>query len=304
MITVLAGGTGSIKIIRGLNSISSKISIIANVGDNFWFQGLYICPDIDTTIYGLARILDKRRGWGIKTDSFNFIKNMKKLNEESWFKIGDKDLTTHIIRTKLLNDGLSLSQTTSYICKKYQITNEVIPATDTPIETRIVTNKGDLNIQDFWVKYKGKPIVNDVYYNNIENVKPNENVISSLRSSKSIIIAPGNPISSIGPIISIKSIHDELISQRKKVIAISPIIGRKPISGPAAKYLQSKKIEISPLGIAQFYSKFISKFVIHNSDHIFVDSIMNNNVRPYTTNIIMRNRKEEVNLAKFISNLW
>lgn len=304
MITVLAGGTGSIKIIRGLNSISSKISIIANVGDNFWFQGLYICPDIDTTIYGLAGILDKKRGWGIKTDSFNFIKNMKKLNEESWFKIGDKDLTTHIIRTKLLNDGLSLSQTTSYICKKYQLTNEVIPATDTPIETRIVTNKGDLNIQDFWVKYKGKPMVNDVYYNNIENVKPNENVISSLRSSKSIIIAPGNPISSIGPIISIKSIHDELITQRKKVIAISPIIGRKPISGPAGKYLQSKKIEISPLGIAQFYSKFSSKLVIHNSDHIFVDSIMNNNVRAYTTNIIMRNRKEEVNLAKFISNLW
>lgn len=280
------------------------MSIIANVGDNFWFQGLYICPDIDTTIYGLAGILDKRRGWGIKSDSFNFIKNMKKLNEESWFKIGDKDLTTHIIRTKLLKDGFSLSKTTSYICKKYQITNEVIPATDTPIETRIVTNEGDLHIQDFWVKYKGKPIVNDVYYNNIENAKSNENVISSLRSAKSIIIAPGNPISSIGPIISIKSIHDELISQREKVIAISPIIGRKPISGPAGKYLQSKKIEISPLGIAQFYSKFIGKFIIHNSDHILVDSILNNNVRPYVTNVIMRNRKEELNLAKFISNLW
>lgn len=304
LITVLAGGTGSIKLIRGLNSITSKLFIIVNVGDNFWLHGLYICPDIDTTIYGLAGILDKKRGWGIKADSFDFIKNMKKLDQDSWFKIGDKDLVTHIIRTKLINEGLSLSQATRYICRKYRISNDVIPATDTPVETRIVTNRGDLNIQDFWVKFKGKPMVHDVYYKNVENAKLNKEVIQALRSSRSIIIAPGNPVSSIGPIISIKTVHKELISNKDKIISISPIIGRKPISGPAGKYLKSKKIEISPLGIANFYSKFISKFVIHNSDLDFADSIMNTNVKPYNTNIIMRNQRDEVNLAKFISTMW
>lgn len=304
LITVLAGGTGSIKLIRGLSSITSELFIIVNVGDNFWLHGLYICPDIDTTIYGLAGILDKKRGWGIKDDSFNFIKNMKKLNEDSWFKIGDKDLITHIIRTKLINEGLSLSHATRYICRKYRIQNDVIPATDTPIETRIVTDKGDLNIQDFWVKFKGKPRVHDVYYKNIENAKSNKQVIKSLRSSRSIIIAPGNPVSSIGPIISIKSVYEELKSNKDKILAISPIIGRKPISGPAGKYLKSKNIEISPLGVAKFYSKFISKFVVHNSDLNFADPLMNTNVKTYNTNIIMRNKRDEVNLAKFISTIW
>jgi LPPG:FO 2-phospho-L-lactate transferase len=164
LITVLAGGTGSIKIIRGLSVITSKISIIANVGDNFWFQGLYICPDVDTSLYGLKGILDKKRGWGIRNDSFTFVDTLKRLGQENWFKIGDKDLVTHIIRTKLLREGLSLYQVIKKIAKLYDIKHNVIPATDTPIETRIITDKGDINIQEFWVKYKGKPRVYDVYY--------------------------------------------------------------------------------------------------------------------------------------------
>jgi LPPG:FO 2-phospho-L-lactate transferase len=300
LITVLAGGTGSIKIIRGLSAITSKIAIIANVGDNFWFQGLYICPDVDTSLYGLKGILDRERGWGIRNDSFTFIDTLKRLGEENWFKIGDKDLVTHIIRTRLLREGLSLYQVIKKITKLYDIKHNVIPATDTPIETRIITDRGDINIQEFWVKYKGKPRVYDVYYKNVENAKISENVTKLLRHSKSIIIAPANPISSIGPILAIKPIQDELISRRKKVLAISPIIGNKPFSGPAAKYLESKRIEISSLGIAKFYSRFVSKLVIHKTDHLLSELILDIGVQPYITNIIMRGPREEVNLAKYI----
>ena len=140
MITVLAGGTGSIKIIRGLASCTSNLSIISNIGDNFWFNGLYVCPDIDTCIYGLAGILDKERGWGIRNDTFSYLNCMKLLGEETWFQIGDKDLITHFIRTKMLSKGYSLSTVVKWIAlNQYNMIKKIIPVSDTHVETRIVT---------------------------------------------------------------------------------------------------------------------------------------------------------------------
>lgn len=301
MITVLAGGTGSIKIIRGLASCTSNLSIISNIGDNFWFNGLYVCPDIDTCIYGLAGILDKGRGWGIRNDSFSYLNSMKLLGEETWFQIGDKDLITHFIRTKMLSKGYSLSTVVKWIAlNQYNIIKKIIPVSDTHVETRIVTNKGDMNIQEFWVKNKAKPRVLDVYYKNSERAKCNKDALRIIRSSDIIIIAPANPISSIAPILSLNQIKEELIEQRDKIIAISPVIGNKAISGPARKYLSAKGIESSVLGIAKFYSQLISKIVIDNSDSSFSKEINKIGVSSFETNILMNNSKEEKRLARFI----
>ncbi|MGZ5470147.1 MAG: 2-phospho-L-lactate transferase [Nitrososphaeraceae archaeon] len=301
MITVLAGGTGSIKIIRGLASCTSNLSIISNIGDNFWFNGLYVCPDIDTCIYGLAGILDKERGWGIRNDTFSYLNSMKLLGEETWFQIGDKDLITHFIRTKMLSKGYSLSTVVKWIAlNHYNIIKKIIPVSDTQVETRIVTNKGDMNIQEFWVKNKAKPRVLDVYYKNSEKAKCNKDALRIIRSSDNIIIAPANPISSIAPILSLNQIKEELIEQRDKIIAISPVIGNKAISGPARKYLSAKGIESSVLGIAKFYSQLISKIVIDNSDSDFSKEINKIGVSSFETNILMNNSKEEKRLARFI----
>lgn len=301
MITVLAGGTGSVKIIRGLSSCTSNLSIIANIGDNFWFNGLYVCPDIDTCIYGLAGILDKSRGWGIKNDTFYYLNVLKVLGEESWFQIGDKDLITHIIRTKMLSKGFSLSQIVKWIAfYQYNIQNNIIPASNAHIETRIITTKGDMNIQEFWVKNKAKPRVLNIYYKNSEQAKCNKEVLRILRSSNIIILAPANPVSSIGPILSLTQIKDELIKQRDKVIAISPIIGKKVISGPASKYLKAKGIESSCRGIAKFYSEVISKMVIDHKDANFSNEIIRMGITTFKTNILMNNLKEEKRLARFI----
>lgn len=301
MITVLAGGTGSIKIIRGLASCTSNLSIISNIGDNFWFNGLYVCPDIDTCIYGLAGILDKERGWGIRNDTFSYLNCMKLLGEETWFQIGDKDLITHFIRTKMLSKGYSLSTVVKWIAlNQYNIIKKIIPVSDTHVETRIVTNKGDMNIQEFWVKNKAKPRVLDVYYKNSEKAKCNKDALRIIRSSDIIIIAPANPISSIAPILSLNQIKEELIEQRDKIIAISPVIGNKAISGPARKYLSAKGIESSVLGIAKFYSQLISKIVIDNSDSNFSKEINKIGVSSFETNILMNNSKEEKRLARFI----
>jgi LPPG:FO 2-phospho-L-lactate transferase len=301
LITVIAGGTGSVKIIRGLASCTSNLSIISNIGDNFWFNGLYVCPDIDTCIYGLAGILDKARGWGIKNDTFSYRNCMKLLGEETWFQIGDKDLINHLIRTKMLSKGFSLSTVVKWIAvNKYNIIKKIIPVSDTHVETRIVTNRGDMNIQEFWVKNKAKPRVLDVYYKNSEKAKCNKDALRIIRSSDIIIIAPANPISSIAPILSLNQIKEELIEQRDKIIAISPVIGKKVISGPARKYLSAKGIESSVIGIAKFYSQLISKIVIDNSDSDFSKEIDKLGVSSFETNILMNNSKEERRLARFI----
>lgn len=301
MITVLAGGTGSIKIIRGLASCTSDLSIISNIGDNFWFNDLYVCPDIDTCIYGLAGILDKERGWGIKNDTFYYLNCMKLLGKEAWFQIGDKDLITHIIRTKMLSKGFSLSTIVKWIAYDlYNINIKIIPVSDTHIETRIVTNKGDMNIQEFWVKNKAKPRVLDVYYKNSKRAKCNKDALKIIQSSDIIIIAPANPISSIAPILSLAQIKAELIGQRDRVIAISPVIGNKAISGPAGKYLKAKGIESSALGIAKFYSQLISKIVIDNSDSDLSIEIKKMDVSSLVTNILMNNAKQEKRLARLI----
>jgi LPPG:FO 2-phospho-L-lactate transferase len=301
LITVLAGGTGSIKIIRGLSKCTSNLSVISNVGDNFWFNDLYICPDIDTSIYGLAGILDKNRGWGIKNDTFCYHAILKTLGEESWFQIGDRDLITHLIRTRMLSRGCSLSQIVKWIAiNLYNIKYDIIPASNIHIETRILTGKGDMNIQEFWVKNKAKPKVFDVYYKNIEKAEPNEDVLEILRSSDVIIFAPGNPVSSIGPIISIAQIRKELIKQREKVIAISPIIGKKAISGPADKYLRAKGIKSTCVGIAKYYSELISNIVIDFVDTNFSYRIKKMGISTFETNIMMNTIQDEKRLAKFI----
>lgn len=300
MITVLAGGTGSIKIIRGLSNYTSNLSVISNVGDNFWFNDLYICPDIDTSIYGLAGILDKKRGWGIKNDTFSYNDILKTLGEESWFQIGDRDLITHLIRTRMLSKGFSLSQIVKWLALRYNIHYDIIPASNIHIETRILTDKGDMNIQEFWVKNKAKPKVLDVYYKNIEKAESNEDALKILRTSDVIIFAPGNPVSSIGPIISLAQIRKELIKQREKVIAISPVIGKKAISGPADKYLRAKGIKSTCVGIAKYYSELISNMVIDFDDTNFSNQIKKMGIATFETNIMMNNIQDEKRLAKFI----
>ena len=165
MITVITGGTGSIKLIRGLDSVlDEKMTIIINVGDNIKLFGLYICPDIDTTLYGLSKQLDRKRGWGIKNDTFNFRDSLKNNSEDIWFQIGDKDLVTHVKRTKLIEKGLNLTEITKIFAKELNIKHNIIPASDDNIETTIITNNEEMHLQEFWVKNKGKPLIKDIIY--------------------------------------------------------------------------------------------------------------------------------------------
>ena len=303
MITVLAGGTGSVKIVRGFASEPGEdLTIVSNVGDNIWLHGLYICPDLDTVLYGLAGILSEK-GWGIKDDSFSFLDQMEKLQQDVWFKLGDRDIATHLLRTALIKQGRNLTEITDWMTKKFSVPEKIFPATDSQLETIIVTDQGQMHIQEFWVKHHGNPQVRDIRYNGAENSTANPDLLNSLKNSELIVIAPANPISSINPIMKVREIGEVLTRLRKKVIAVSPLIGERAISGPAVKYMKAMNLTDSPLGVAAFYSDMVGNFIIDSHDSTMSSKISCLDMNVFQTDIIMKDSSDEKRLSSFIKSL-
>lgn len=305
-ITVLAGGTGSIKLVRGLAAIEKNIAVISNVGDNIWLYGLYICPDIDTLIYGLADLLDKKRGWGVKGDSFHCLSQMKKIGVHTWFALGDRDLALHLLRTSMIKEGKSLSETTDFLRKRYSINAQIIPATDSEVPTMIVTStRGEMHLQEFWVKHQGRLSVSDIRYENASSAIANPVAIDAIKRCRAIIVAPGNPVSSIGPILAISDIREHLALNRQKVIAVSPLIGRMAVSGPAVKYMRALGLENSPFGVAKYYREFVGTFIISKDDgNTELQRKINAlDMQVYRTNIIMKARRDEIRLGSYLLKL-
>jgi len=304
MIAVLAGGTGSAKLVRGLaRTISEDITIIVNIGDNITMHGLYICPDIDTILYTLSDQLNPDQGWGVKDDTYHFLNQISKYGADDWFKLGDKDLALHITRTNLMNAGQTLSEATSIIADRLNIAQTVIPVSDQHIETRIDTPQGEMHFQEFWVMLKGEPEVVGVKYDGPRNSQPAPNVVNSILEAEKVIICPANPVTSIGPITHIVGIREALASVRENVVAISPIVGSSPVSGPAGKFLDSIGVEVSPKGVTDLYSGFVSKMVIDESDEVMMNDIEKLGVKVSITNIMMRNDEDEQRLAKFVTGV-
>ena len=300
MITVLAGGTGSVKLVRGLVARESDVRVISNVGDNYWLYGLYICPDIDTIVYGLADLLDPDRGWGVKKDTFNFLRQMEVFGEETWFRIGDRDAATHLVRTNKLKNGENLSNITKWMCEKFAVGASVIPVTDNNVETRITTRAGELHLQEYWVKYRGRDPVEGIQYIGADKARPNPEAINAIQDADMVIIAPGNPLTSIGPMLQLKGIKKELSRKKRHVVAVSPLIGNESITGPAAKYMRAAGIESNAYGLAKMYSDVCSTMVIDNKDRALAKKMRVLEYRVLETKIAMPTKQAEETLATFI----
>jgi len=300
LITILAGGSGSVKLVRGFASQRSDVNVVTNVGDNYWLYGMYICPDLDTITYGLADLLDHDKGWGIKKDTFGFLRQMEIFGEETWFRIGDRDTATHLTRTNMLKNGKSLSDITKWMCEKFSIEIKILPVTDNTMETRIITDKGDMHLQEFWVKHRGLDEVKGIEYQGAEKVRPNPDAMNAIHDSNLIVIAPGNPLTSIGPMLAIKGIRKELAKKKTKVVAISPIIGNSAISGPTGKYLEAAGIEVSALGVAKMYADVCSNIIIDTKDHALKSKIESLNINVHESKIKMTTKQSEDALAASI----
>ena len=300
MITTLAGGVGAARFLQGLVHVvpPEEIVTIVNTGDDIEFYGLHISPDVDIVTYTLAGIVDEEKGWGIRGDTFNCLEMLRKYGYETWFMLGDKDLATHIHRTLLLKSGLKLSEVTEKIRKALGVKVKIIPMTDDKVQTKIVTNVGEMHFQEYLVKRKAQDPVLDVKFEGIERAEPAPGVIEAILNADGIIICPSNPIVSIGPILSIKGVKEALKKTKAKIVAISPIVRGAPIKGPADKLMQGLGIEVSALGIAKIYKNFLDALVIDNVDRDLKPKIEEIGIKVHVTDTIMRTLESKIKLAK------
>ena len=298
-VVALAGGTGSSKLLRGLSRLDADLTIVSNTGDNFWVYGLYVCPDIDTAMYALAGILDQR-GWGIRNDTFHALSQLKTYGIETWFNIGDKDLATHLLRTKMLREGDTLTQITEFLTKKLGVKGTVLPATDSYVETYIVTPNEKLHLQEFWVRDNGKPDVIGIEYRGADKAKPTAKVEEAIRQADEIIICPANPVSSIGPILALNGMKELIQECRGLKIAISPMVGEGPFSGPAGKFMHALGIKSNSTGVASIYRDFLDVFVIDVSDQGLKKEIEKLGLQVMVTKTYIKNDTDAEKLARIV----
>ncbi len=300
--TVLAGGTGAAKFLRGLVQVvpEEQVHVIVNVGDDTDVWGLHISPDIDSITYALAGKLDTLRGWGLVNETFRCLETIEAFGMPGWFRLGDQDLATHLTRTHLLRSGLSLSETVERMSKAMGVKARVLPATDDPVRTKVDTPQGMLGFQEFFVREQWKPEVRSVSYAGATEARAPAVVLDSIRDAQLVIIAPSNPITSIGPILALHQVREALRCTRAEVIAISPLIGNAAVSGPAAKLMEACGYEVSPSGVARCYHDFLNNIVIDVSDGALASSIRYETIGVRVTNLLMPDDSAARKLAEFI----
>lgn len=296
MISVLSGGTGTPKLIQGIVKIvdPSDLSVIVNTVENTYISGNYIAPDIDTVIYTLAGMINEKTWYGIRDDTFITHEALKKIGQEEILRIGDKDRAIKIQKTMLM-EKYPLSKVIDIQRKRLGVESRIIPMSDEQSNIRIITNEGEMSFHQFLVEKGGMPEVEDIIYN---EVKPSEDLIDTIESSEMVIIGPSNPITSIGPIISIRGVKKAL--KKVYVVGISPIIAGKPVSGPAAKFMNALGMEVSSRGVAAFYHEFLDRFIIDVEDSESKKKIERLISEVMITNTNMKTINDKVNLARII----
>ncbi len=305
MVVFLSGGTGTPKLIEGFRHIVSdeEITVIVNTSDDIYWNGLYVSPDLDTIVYLFAGFLDTEKYWGIRNDTFNFLEQAKIYGlEKTWFNIGDRDLAIHVLRTYLMNKGLTLTEVTKYISRKLGIKARIYPMCNEHVETFVELLDGRvLNIQEYLVKYRFEPEVKRVFFRGLERAKAEKETLKAILDSELIIIGPSNPINSIGPILSVKGVKEALKEAKAPIIAVSPIISNRPISGPADKFMKAYGLDPSPLGIAKFYKGLIDGLVIDIADEALRLIIEKKfKIRVHVAKTVMESLSDKVALAREI----
>jgi LPPG:FO 2-phospho-L-lactate transferase len=290
---LLSGGTGSPKLLRGLLSFCSEtqLTVIANTGDDIWVSGNLVCPDVDTVIYTIAGV-STDRWWGIKNDTFLTYEALISRGHTEALVIGELDRATHILRTDLLRQGMTLTDATLRLCASFDVSSKVLPMTNDFVPTMIETNEGEIHIQDFLIKYKQRP---DVVRVNCGVGTMTTEVKIALEEHNAVIIGPSNPISSIGPILRVNGMRKAL--KDRFVIAVSPIVRNEPVSGPARKFMESVGLPVSSVGVAEFYGDFLNVLIVDNTDIAIAHQDLADDVEVLRANTIMAGRKQSEELA-------
>lgn len=269
MHTVLAGGVGAARYLRGaLEAFDpSSVTAIVNVGDDVTLHGLHISPDLDTCTYTLAGAIDPERGWGLVDESWQAMAELGRYGGADWFSLGDRDLGTHLYRTQRLLDGASLTEVTSEIATAWGLECRLLPVTDDRVETRVeLAEGGEIGFQEYFVGRQHAVAVRGVHFAGVDVARPTAATLAAITDAEVLVIAPSNPIVSIGPVLAVPGVADAVTARRDRNVAVSPIIGGKALKGPADRMMRELGEESTVVGVARRYRSLAATLVIDEVD--------------------------------------
>ena len=299
MIVALAGGVGGAKMAQGLQGAlpPGDLTLVVNTADDFELYGLHISPDLDTVMYTLAGIADPVNGWGVAGDTRHTLDAIARYGQEPWFLLGDQDFATHVLRTERLRAGIPLSTITRELSSALGIQSRIVPMTDDRVATMVDTPAGRLEFQDYFVGRRQSDDVLGVAFTGIDRAKAHPDALASIREAEAVLIAPSNPIVSVGPILATPGMREALADTPGPIIAISPIVGGRALKGPAADMLATLGHDVSALGVARLYDGLIDGFVIDELDHELAPALQLIGLRTLVTATVMGGEDDRRRLA-------
>lgn len=295
MICILSGGTGTPKLLEG---IDTPFCVIVNTGEDVYVSGLYVSPDLDTVVYTLAGIIDDTKWYGQKEDTYSCYDMMVSLGYQELLKIGDKDRGLKLYRTVLMKEGMPLSEITNRVLKAFHISIPVFPMSDHRVTTRIHTDADVLSFHEFWIQRRANVAVKDVVFEGIEQAEPVQEALEYMRESEFVMIGPSNPVTSVKPIINIKGYTPLL--KRKTVVGISPMVGEAPFSGPTGVLLRGLNYKTTCVGVAEMYKDFLDIFFIHTTDLHYKKEIEDMDITVYVQDILLDSVEKKKNLIQAV----
>ncbi len=301
-LVALAGGVGASKLLLGLCRVMAPgdLTVIVNTGDDIELHGLEISPDLDIVTYTLAGAVNPETGWGIRDDTFCLLRALERYGGETWFHLGDADLATHVHRTALLRSGKPLSQAADSIRRAWGVEARILPMTDQPVRTTIVSDRGILHFQEYLVKLRAEPVVKEIAFEGIGEARPAPGVLESLAEADAIVICPSNPLISSGPILAVPGVRQALEARAAKVVAVCPIVGGRSLKGPSDRMLTQLGMEASARGVARLYAGLVATFVIDAEDEGQKPEIERWGMKVEVTSTVMRTLEDKERLARQI----
>ena len=301
MITVLAGGVGAARYLAGQLQVTppTDVTAVVNVADDIELHGLHISPDIDTVIYTLSGAIDPERGWGLADETWNALSELRMLGFDAWFNLGDRDIGTHLFRTTLLREGLSLSEVTARLAAARGLCCRVLPASDERIETRVTLASGEeIGFQEYFVRLRHDVAISGVRFDGVEAARPAPGVREAIAGADVVVIAPSNPVVSIGPVLALDGVAEALAARRERTVAVSPIVAGAALKGPAARMLRELGEEASVVGVARRYRDVAGALVIDEADAELASAVADAGVRPVVAPTIMSSPEAAAELAR------
>jgi LPPG:FO 2-phospho-L-lactate transferase len=300
-VVALAGGVGGAKLAAGLQAhLGGDLTVIVNTADDLERHGLLVSPDHDTVMYTLAGLANREWGWGLEGETFAAAAMLERYGEETWFRLGDRDLATHVVRTQRLRAGARLTEVSRELAGALGVTATILPMSDEPVRTQVRTDDGWLDFQDYFVRRHQEPAVHEIRFHGLREARVTPEVEAALAVAELVVVAPSNPIVSIGPILAVPGVREALDAARARgtaVIAVSPIVAGKALKGPADRMLASLGHEPSALGVARLYASWVDTFVLDEADRGLADAVADLGLEPLIADTVMTDDAARARLA-------